>query len=127
MKRLAARQAVRPEARERKAKPNRVAHFLAITVGSGVIAALLAVVIAAGQAMVAAARPTDPPPRIAAGTLFPAVPPVHKVVDVYDPAPPPPPVQRPTAEPTAEPTRTPHPTPSGHPTPSAHPTPSPDN
>lgn len=112
MERLAAGRHNRPESRERKPKPNRVGHFLAVTLGSGVIAALLAIVIAAGQAMVAAALPPDPTPQIAANTLFPAVPPVHKVVDVYDPAPPQAP-PRPQSTPTPKPV---HGSPSPQPT-----------
>jgi hypothetical protein len=114
MERLAARRPNRPESRERKAKPNRAGRFLAITLGSGVLAALLAVVIAAASTVVSAVSTPPQAPQITASSLFPPVPPLHRTVDVYDPAPQAPPKPRSTpspspvrATPSASPTRPP--------------------
>jgi hypothetical protein len=62
-------------------------------------------------------HPTPPPSPILASAVFPSVPPVHKVVDVYDPAPP---ARKSEPQPPPKPPMT-TPTPRHHPSPSPSP------
>lgn len=71
---------------ERKPQTNRSGRFLLITLGSGAIAALLALAIEGlpvvmGQLIVPTSSQLD------ATTMFPTPGPQHKTVDVYDPPP----------------------------------------
>lgn len=87
--------------------------YALLTLATGVVAAMAAA-SAVGAPAVATAHET-PPPALAAGDLYPSVPPTHMVVDVYDPAPPaiawsapvaaprPQPVQQAPAPPAREP------------------------
>jgi hypothetical protein len=113
IRRIAIGRSMKTAPRERKPRKNRAARFLFLTLGSGALAALLAIAIAGIPTVLGLVFPTDPTPRIQASALFPPVQPIHKVIDVYDPpkqAPrplPKPPVAAPSpvrSSPTAEPT-----------------------
>ena len=102
--RLAIGRSTKTAPRDHKPRKNRVLRFLVLTLGSGVIAALLAIVIAGVPTVLGLVFPTAPAPEIKASAIFPPVQPVHKVIDVYDPpkqAPRPQP--RPSAPPPSEP------------------------
>lgn|GEM_PF-5567872 len=107
----------KPAARERKPARNRAGHYLVVILGSGLLAALLAIAIAGIPTVLSVAFPSDPT-QLPASQVFPAVSPTHQVVNVYDPAP-----ARPTARPTEPPEhetqspRTGEPTPGGSPPP----------
>ncbi|HEY1419811.1 MAG TPA: hypothetical protein VGG90_03785 [Candidatus Dormibacteraeota bacterium] len=86
--------------------------FIVLTLGSGAIAALLAIVIAGLPTVLAVIFPSPAPTQILASALFPAVGPVHKTVDVYDPpkaAPRPAPPAAAPVRPTAQPSHQPEP------------------
>ncbi|MGA7912820.1 MAG: hypothetical protein WB682_15325 [Candidatus Dormiibacterota bacterium] len=85
--------------RERKPRKNRALRFLVLTLGSGALAALLAIVIAGIPTVLGLAFPTGPTPEIQASAIFPPVQPVRKVIDVYDP---PKQAPRPRPQPPAE-------------------------
>ena len=102
--RLAIGRSMKTAPRERMPRKNRAVRFLFLTLGSGALAALLAIVIAGVPTVLGLVFPTGPSPEIQASVIFPPVQPVHKVIDVYDPprqAPRPQP--RPTAERAGEP------------------------
>jgi hypothetical protein len=127
VRRNAARAAFRVGLRDNQPKRNRVGRFAALILGAGAvsgIAAMLGVWPFAGlQVLVNQIVHGPPAGPIEARTLFPAVPPVHQVIDVYDPPPPAPPAAKPAPQPPQV-TPTPrHEHPS--PTPTAHSTPSP--
>ncbi len=82
--RLFERRSVKVAARERQPRRNRAFRFLFISLGSGAIAALLAIVIAGVPTVLSFVFPQTPP-TIEAAQLFPPVPVQHKVVTVYDP------------------------------------------
>jgi hypothetical protein len=115
VRRLVASRSAKAVSRERKPSKNRVGRFIVFTLGSGALAALLAIVIAGIPTVLGVVFPAGSP-EIQASALFPPVQPVHKVVDVYDPpkqaprpnpapvAPKPEPVE---ASPTAEPSEPP--------------------
>jgi outer membrane biosynthesis protein TonB len=117
----AARRAIKLRSRE-KPERNRAWRFIFITLGAGALAAVIATLIAAlPTAGSVIFRPA--PQTIKASALFPAPPPVHKVVNVNDPPPkqaPMPPAAAPPPEPT-EPPAKPSPTPSPRPQPSPPP------
>jgi hypothetical protein len=115
---------------------NRTRQFLVLTLGAGAVSGIVALVGPALVTDVGAAITNHVaatvPQTIQATALFPPVPPQHKVIDIYDPAPParqaapaPPPAAAPTPthHESPQPQRSPRPTPSGSPRPS----PSPDN
>jgi len=106
IRRLAIGRSVKEASRGRKPRKNRVVRFLVLTLGSGAIAALLAIVIAGIPTVLGLVFPTRPAPQIQATAIFPPVQPVHKVIDVYDP---PKQAPRPQPQPTAEPSRQPEP------------------
>jgi hypothetical protein len=83
--RLAIGRSMKTAPRDRKPRKNRVLRFLVLTVGSGALAALLAIAIAGVPTVLGLVFPTSPAPEIQAGAIFPPVQPVHKVIDVYDP------------------------------------------
>jgi hypothetical protein len=90
----------KPSSRERKPARNRAGHYLVIILGSGGLAALLAIAIAGIPTVLSVAFPAEPS-QLPASQVFPSVSPTHQVVNVYDPAPKqaPPPPARPTAPP----------------------------
>lgn len=125
---LAARARAGSGREEEEPKRNRAFLFFFFTLGAGALSAIIALigpglVTDAGAVVTNAIVSNSPSSQIKAQTIFPAVPAVHKVVDVYDPAPPrrssqpapPPPVAHPSPSPT--PSRSPRPTPSGSPPP----------
>lgn len=113
IRRLAIGRSIKAAPRDRKPRKNRAARFLVLTLGSGVLAALLAIVIAGIPTVLGLVFPTGPTPQIQASAIFPPVQPVHKVINVYDPPKPAPrPVSNPPA-PAPSPTR---PSPSPRPT-----------
>ena len=114
--RLARRQSMKPVSRQRKPARNRVVRFLLVTFGAGVAAAVIAIVVAGMQTLVTQAFPGQD--QISASSLFPPVPPQHRIVNVYDP-----PISRPHPPPSSKPI--PPPTPSPRPTPSRSPRPTP--
>lgn len=76
----------------RKPRPNRSGHFAALTLSAGAVAAVAALLgvwpFGGLQAIVTHAfHPPAAASPLEAQLLFPPVGPVHKVVDVYDPAP----------------------------------------
>lgn len=83
--RLAIGRSAKTAPRDRKPRKNRILRFLVLTLGSGVIAALLAIAIAGVPTVLGLVFPTAPAPEIQADAIFPPVQPVHKVIDVYDP------------------------------------------
>lgn len=85
-------------ARERKPSRNRVGHYLVVILGSGALAALLALLIAGIPTVLSVAFPATQ--QIQATQVFPSVSPVHQVVNVYDPP-------KYTAPPTSRPTQPP--------------------
>ena len=98
IRRIAIGRSMKAALRERKPRRNRAARFLVLTLGSGALAALLAIAIAGIPTVLGLVFPTGPAPQIQASAIFPPVPPVHKVIDVYDP---PKPVFRPLPKPPA--------------------------
>lgn len=85
IRRLAIGRSMRTAPRDRKPRKNRLVRFLFLTFGSGALAALLAIAIAGVPTVLGLVFPTGPQPKIQASALFPPVPPVHRVIDVYDP------------------------------------------
>ncbi len=118
-RRLAALRPARSTARDRTPRKNRTWRFILFTFGSGLLAAVIAVVIAGVPTVLSLVIPVAAPPQINASALFPPVPAVHKTVDVYDPPPPrravtPPRPVAPTSPPEREspsPNHSPRPTP----------------
>ncbi len=121
VRRLAALRPPRSTSRGRTPRKNRAWRFILITFGSGALAVVIAVAIAGVPTVLSLVIPVETPPQISASALFPPVPAVHKVVDVYDPPPKQAPLPRPVT-PTAKPVS---PTPS--PAHSPRPTPPPDD
>ncbi len=114
IRRIAVGRSMKTAPRERKPRRNRSLRFLVLTFGSGAVAAILAIVIAGIPTVLGLVFPAGSTPEIQASAIFPPVPPVHKVIDVYDPPkqaprPQPRPTSAPTARPTAEPSQQPEP------------------
>ena len=112
--RLAIGRSMKTPVRDRKPRKNRSLRFLVLTLGSGAIAALFAIVIAGIPTVLGLVFPTAPAPVIQASTFFPPVQPVHKVIDVYDPPtqaprPQPEPSEQAAGAPAAEPSQQPEP------------------
>jgi hypothetical protein len=111
---------------KREPKRNRAGLFAVITFGAGGISGLAAMAGIWPFSGLQAFLPTigaashlvtgDPSTQIQASSIFPAVPPIHKVIDVYDP---PPPAPRQQPAPPQPPATTP--TPRHHPSPSPTP------
>ena len=112
--RFATRRTAKSTARDRQPRENRVVRFLVITIGSGALAALIAILIAGIPTVLSHVLPPSSASRIDASALFPAAPIVHKTVDVYDP-PPAASVVAPTSNPTGAPTSIPRETESPEP------------
>lgn len=117
-------------------KRTRLGRYLVLIFGAGITSGVAALAgippFGSVQALLGpvskSLHPTPPSSPILASAVFPSVPPVHKVVDVYDP---PPPARHSDPEPPRPPmtTPTPRPHPSASPSPihsSPSPTP-PDN
>ena len=85
LRRLAIGRSMKTAPRDRKPRKNRALRFLVLTIGSGALAALLAIAISGIPTVLGVVFPTGPQPEIRANALFPPVKPVHKVIDVYDP------------------------------------------
>jgi hypothetical protein len=120
IRRLAIGSSMKTAPRDRKPRKNRVLRFIVLTLGSGVVAALLAIVIAGIPTVLGVVFPAAAQPEIKASALFPPVGPVHKVIDVYDPPPPraaprPAPPAAAPVRPTAEPSQRPEPSQSPEP------------
>lgn len=116
--RLAIGRSMKAAPRDRKPRKNRAVRFLVLTFGSGTLAALLAIAMAGIPTVLGVVFPTGTQPEIKASALFPPVPPVHKVIDVYDPpkpAPRPAPPAAAPVRPTAEPSQLPEPSQSPEP------------
>jgi outer membrane biosynthesis protein TonB len=131
---IAIRGGATPGSEETGPKRNRTRQFLVLTLGAGAVSGIVALVGPALVTNVGAAITTHvavaTPQPIQATQLFPAVPPQHQVINVYDPPPPakvapapPAPTAASHPTPSPEPRRSPRPTPSGSPRPS----PPPDN
>jgi hypothetical protein len=108
-------------------KKNRTGGFALLILGAGGVSGVAALlgVPPFGNLQVFVKQIVQGPPSgpIEARSIFPAVPPVHQVIDVYDPAPPPPPAAAP-APPAAPAPKPPQP-PQATPTPRHHPSPNP--
>lgn len=124
VRRLAARGVVKTGSTEEEPRRKRAKRFLLIVFSFGALSGVLALLgippFGNIQTLINQVFYSAPNP-VSASSIFPPVPPVHKVVDVYDPPPPaahrsaPNPPPAPVAQPT--PTGTPRPTPSGSPPP----------
>jgi hypothetical protein len=133
--RLRPRTAVNGGAEQRDRKRSRLGRYVVLIFGAGVVSgtAALAGIPPFGslQALLAPIsellHPQPPPIPIQASTIFPPVPPVHKVIDVYDPPPPAPRATSAPQPPAASPKPKASPSPRQRPSPSPplHSTPSP--
>jgi hypothetical protein len=124
VRRIAARAAIRAGSTDEQPKQNRTGRFAVLILGAGGVSGVAAMlgVWPFGSLQVFVSQIVHGPPSgpIEARSIFPAVPPVHQVIDVYDPppvAPPPPPA-------AAAPKPSPQP-PQATPTPRHHPSPRP--
>lgn len=119
VRRLAARRLVRTGSTEEEPPRKRAARFLIIILVAGTLAGVasyLGVWPFANVQTLVKQTFGGGKPQIAAKTIFPPVQPVHKVVNVYDPAPAPQPTAAPTTPPPkATPRATPRATPSASP------------
>jgi hypothetical protein len=131
--RLRPRTAANGGSDQRDRKRSRVGRNVVLIFGAGVVsgAAALAGIPPFGslQALLAPIsellHPQPPAAPIQASAIFPPVPPVHKVVDVYDPPPPAPRATSAPQPPAAPPKPKASPSPRPSPTPPLHSTPSP--
>src|SRR5712664_378071 len=131
--RLRPRTAVNGGTEPHDRKRSRVGRYVVLIFGVGVVSgtAALAGIPPFGslQAVLAPIsqllHPQPPPAPIQASAIFPPVPPVHKVVDIYDPPPPAPRASPAPAPPTATPRPKASPSPRPSPSPPLHSTPSP--
>jgi hypothetical protein len=129
VRKLAIRGKLKAGAPGNRPRKRRVFLFFLLTLGAGALALLVAlvgpVIVADVKALVTESTQAHSTPQIAASTLFPPVPVQHKVVDVYDPAPPrAAPAPAPPAPPAAA-AASPSPTPRSSPTPRHSPSPRP--
>ena len=114
-------------------KRSRLGRYLVLIFGAGVVSgtAALAGIPPFGslQALLAPIsqllHPQPPPAPIQASAIFPPVPPVHKVIDVYDPPPPAPRATSAPQPPAASPKPKASPSPRPSPSPPLRSTPSP--
>jgi hypothetical protein len=140
VRKLATRGRGQAGSEEQGPQRNRAWQFLWLVLGAGAVSGLIALVgpglVTALGAQVTTQIHNNAVQPLDAHSLFPPVAAVHKVVDVYDPAPPrraqpapPAPPAPPAAAPPAAPVSHPSPTPSPHrsPRPTPHGSPSPDN
>ena len=129
VRRIAARAAIRAAAGHQQPRKSRTGGFALLILGAGGISGVAALlgVPPFGNLQVFVRQIVQGPPSgpIEARSIFPAVPPVHQVIDVYDPAPPPPPpaaAPAPPAAPAPKPPQTPQATPTPR---HVHPSPTP--
>jgi hypothetical protein len=137
VRKLATRGKGQNGSQEQGPKRNRAWQFLLLVLGAGAAAGLIALVgpglVTALGAQVTTQIHNNTVQPLDAHALFPPVAAVHKVVDVYDPAPPrraqPAPPAAAPAAPPAPPVSHPSPTPRRSPRPTAtpHGSPPPDN
>jgi hypothetical protein len=131
--RLRPRTAVNGGSEQRDRKRSRLGRYVVLIFGAGVVSgtAALAGIPPFGslQALLAPIsqllHPQPPPAPIQASAIFPPVPPVHKVIDVYDPPPPAPRATSAPQPPATSPKPKASPRPSPRPSPPLHSTPSP--
>jgi hypothetical protein len=125
---MSVRRAVRAAVGHEHPKKNRTGGFALLILGAGGISGVAALlgVPPFGNLQVFVKQIVQGPPSgpIEARSIFPAVPPVHQVIDVYDPAPPAPPPAAAPAPPAAPAPKPPQP-PQATPTPRHHPSPNP--
>jgi hypothetical protein len=119
VRRLAARGVVRKGSTEEEPRRKRASRYLLIIFSAGAlagVASLLGVWPFGGVQAVVNRLLYSASPQIQASSIFPAVQPVHQVIDVYDPPPArartPQPTSAPHASPTPRHSPTPRPTPS---------------
>jgi hypothetical protein len=115
VRRLAARGIVRRGSTDEEPRRKRASRYLLIIFSAGALAGLASLlgVWPFGDVRAEINRLLyRVPPAIAASTIFPAVQPVHQVVDVYDP---PPASRRTQPQPTSPATSPPHASPTGRP------------
>lgn len=133
--RLRPRTAMNGGSEQSDRKRSRVGRYVALIFGAGVVSGMAALAgippFGSLQALLGPIsqllHPQPPPAPIQASAIFPPVPPVHKVVDVYDPPPPAPrasPVPQPPAA-SPKPKSSPSPRSRPSPSPPLHSTPSP--
>jgi hypothetical protein len=133
VRRIAARAAIRAGSTDNPPKQNRTGRFAMLVIGAGAVSGIAAMFgvwpFGSLQVLVNQIAHGSPTGPIEARSIFPPVPPVHQVIDVYDPppaaapAPPAPPAPQP---PQATPTpRNAHPSPSPTPPITSSPSPSP--
>jgi hypothetical protein len=131
--RLRPRTAVNDGSEQRDRKRSRLGRYVVLIFGAGVVSgtAALAGIPPFGslQALLTPIsqllHPQPPPAPIQASAIFPPVPPVHKVVDVYDPPPPAPRATSAPQPPATSPKPKASPRPSPRPSPPLRSTPSP--
>ena len=124
VRRIAARAAIRTGSTDEQPKQNRTGRFAVLILGAGGISGVAAMlgVWPFGSLQVFVSQVVHGPPTgpIEARSIFRSVPPVHQVIDVYDP----PPAAAPQPPAAAAPKPSPQP-PQATPTPRHHPSPSP--
>jgi hypothetical protein len=129
VRRIAARAAIRAGSGHEQPKKNRTGGFALLILGAGGVSGVAALlgVPPFGNLQVFVKQIVQGPPSgpIEARGIFPAVPPVHQVIDVYDPAPPPLPPPAAAPAPPAAPAPKPPQPPQATPTPRHHPSPNP--
>lgn len=130
--RLRLRRAARVGDEQHERKRSRVRRYVVLIFGVGVVTGTAAMAgippFGSLQALLAPVshliHPQPAPAQIQASAIFPPVPPVHRVVDVYDPPPPASqttaPPQPPATTPTPKPKTSPSPRPRSSPSPSPH-------
>lgn len=133
-RRIAARAAVSAGSMDKQPKQNRTGRFAVLILGAGGISGVAAMLgvwpFGSVQGLVSQIVHGSPSGPIEARSIFPAVQPVHQVIDVYDPPPAAPPAPPAAAPPKPSPqppmaTPTPRHHPSPHPTPPVTSSPSP--
>jgi hypothetical protein len=135
VRRIVARGAFRTDSAEKQPKQNRTGRFAVLILGAGAVSGTAAMlgVWPFGSLQLFVTQIIHGPPTgpIEARSIFPPVPPVHQVIDVYDPPPPaapPAPVAPPAKASPKPPQATPtprHEHPSPSPTITSMPSPSP--
>jgi hypothetical protein len=135
VRRIAARAAIRAGSSDNQPKQNRTGRFAVLVLGAGAVSGVAAMFgvwpFGSMQALVNQIVHGPPTGPIEARSIFPPVPPVHQVIDVYDPPPAAPPPAQPAPKPAPQPpqaTPTPrhaHPSPSPTPPVTSSPSPSP--
>jgi hypothetical protein len=125
VRRIAARAATKARSLDEQHRSNRTGRFAVLILGAGGVSGVAAMlgIWPFGSLQVFVSQIVHGPPSgpIEARSIFPPVPPVHQVIDVYDPPPPAapaPPAPAPAPKPSPQP-------PQATPTPRHHPSPTP--